>query len=65
MKKSVAAVLWVLALTVACAAGASTLQGRVVAVADGDTVTVLDAEGGFKTPHEVFHASLNRVALRA
>jgi len=37
-------------LTLACTANAETITGRVVGVADGDTLTVLDAD---KVPHKI------------
>jgi len=37
-------------LTLACTANAETITGRVVGVADGDTITVLDAD---KVQHKI------------
>jgi endonuclease YncB( thermonuclease family) len=37
-------------LCISCALSAATIQGKVVSVADGDTVTVLDAQ---KTQHKI------------
>ncbi len=37
-------------LALACAANAATITGRVVGVADGDTITVLDAN---KVQHKI------------
>lgn len=42
--------LAIFVLSLACAAFAATIEGRVVGVADGDTVTVLDAD---KTQHKI------------
>ena len=49
--------LWaILLLTLACTANAETVTGRVVGVADGDTITVLDAD---KMQHKIRLAGID------
>ncbi len=45
-----------LLLALACTAHAETVTGRVVGVADGDTITVLDAD---KVPHKIRLAGID------
>ena len=47
--------LWVL-LTLACTAHSKNITGRVVGVADGDTITVLDAD---KVQHKIRLAGID------
>ncbi len=43
-------------LALACAANAETITGRIVGVADGDTITVLDAD---KVQHKIRLAGID------
>ncbi len=43
-------IITILLLALACTANAETITGRVVGVADGDTITVLDAD---KVQHKI------------
>ncbi len=47
-----------LLLALACTAHAETVTGRVVGVADGDTITVLDAD---KVQHKIWRGSKSNV----
>ncbi len=50
MRKALVCLLLALALALACTAHAETITGRVVGVADGDSITVLDAN---KVQHKI------------
>lgn len=52
MRKALVSLL----LTLACAAHAETVTGRVLGVADGDTITVLDAD---KVQHKIRLAGID------
>ena len=54
-----------LALALACTANAETVTGRVVGVADGDTITVLDADLVAHQVLTVYHAKRKREAITA